>query len=370
MELQRTRAELTAAQRRLTAMEAEKASLSIGRREARRSAEPAGCTDNLHAGAFPRATFFTHRHAAPRLRDRQATRIMEDRLGRTEEHYAELRQAMSEVSRLAAAAMAAAHEVPTAVPVAVATNPAAAAASTPSRFQLRIAQQQAAAGATAESQDRSAEQGRLAAAAAPVPASSAATSAEDAAEAVPRWVKRLPWPRGPLLLGGRSFRNAAAVWAFCTALLAEDKARLGGAEGSRRAQRDWLLQPADAAVMVDLLRRGHPSAAEKLGGSDGGGLGVKIGDHAQYADSRCFFVVHADGRAADFSYRACMQGLGPGSAGWDAAAAEPETLTPSAEGNNSARVIVTKAAAAAAAAATDVVATGLGGGALRSAASL
>ncbi|KAG6532995.1 protein EMBRYO DEFECTIVE 514-like [Zingiber officinale] len=67
------------------------------------------------------------------------------------------------------------------------------------------------------------------------------------------------------------------------------------------------LNKYEHLVLLDLLKKGHPDPAKKIG------VGIEafqVRFHPTWK-SRCFFVVHVDGSTDDFSFRKCVDKILP-----------------------------------------------------------
>ncbi|KAM7258655.1 hypothetical protein ACFE04_014396 [Oxalis oulophora] len=72
----------------------------------------------------------------------------------------------------------------------------------------------------------------------------------------------------------------------------------------RRYQVDQDLDEADQATLMMALHF-HPRSAEKFGT---GAQSIKVIQHPEHKESKCFSIVRSDGTVEDFSYRKCILG--------------------------------------------------------------
>lgn len=72
----------------------------------------------------------------------------------------------------------------------------------------------------------------------------------------------------------------------------------------RSYQIDEELSEADRSVIMTALNF-HPRKAEKIGS---GFKDIKVVNHPEHKDARCFSLVRMDGTIEDFSYRKCVHG--------------------------------------------------------------
>jgi len=62
----------------------------------------------------------------------------------------------------------------------------------------------------------------------------------------------------------------------------------------------------ECIILLDLLKKGHERAAEKLGC---GISSIKVEFHPTHRRSKCFMLYRRDGSKEDFSYIKCVQSL-------------------------------------------------------------
>ncbi|EFJ41544.1 tRNA pseudouridine synthase mitochondrial precursor [Volvox carteri f. nagariensis] len=101
---------------------------------------------------------------------------------------------------------------------------------------------------------------------------------------------------GPLTLGYRSFETGKACADYLKALLSTSPL-------------DTDMNEYEYRVLLDLIQKGHPSAASKIG------CGLRAFQVRHYnadGEARAFFAIRKDGTREDFSYVKCLGQLYPG----------------------------------------------------------
>ncbi|GLC48648.1 hypothetical protein PLESTB_000121300 [Pleodorina starrii] len=100
---------------------------------------------------------------------------------------------------------------------------------------------------------------------------------------------------GPLTLGFKTFANSKACTDYFKYLLST-------------APMDTDMNEYEYRILLDLIQKGHPSAAAKIGG---GLRAFQVRHFNAETDSRAFFAIRKDGTLEDFSYVKCLGTIFP-----------------------------------------------------------
>ncbi|MER5584136.1 DCL family protein [Streptomyces asoensis] len=103
----------------------------------------------------------------------------------------------------------------------------------------------------------------------------------------------------PVDIGTKHFPTKAAATAHCQQILYA----YPGQPGTGAGQPQDVTDAEHVAFLKALIQR-HPDVAEK---TEPGIAGFKVQVNPDgKGNTRCFYVVHPDGSATDFSFRSCL----------------------------------------------------------------